>query len=258
MHKVINASASSNYWQTEPNVTKLDNGGFLAVWQSYGQEGRLFGQRFDSSGRISGTEFPIISPTSDLYGAFPSVANLKAGGFVVTWTGYDDDGNGIFAQRFDSSGNRSGSEFQVNTYNTEGQYHSKITLLEDGGFLIAWLSHSPGQNSNEASIRWQRFSSDGNPSGSEYNVNIPNLITGIAQDMYCSHLSVTQLDDGGFFISWFQVVSGRHVVDIGGLYGQRFDASYQPVGSSFQINDLENYVGCCQTKPNPSQSAMIT
>ena len=77
MHKVINASASSNYWQTEPNVTKLDNGGFLAVWQSYGQEGRLFGQRFDSSGRISGTEFPIISPTSDLYGAFPSVAILK-------------------------------------------------------------------------------------------------------------------------------------------------------------------------------------
>ena len=60
--------------------------------------------------------------------------------------------------------------------------------------------------------------------------------------MYCSHLSVTQLDDGGFFISWCQFVSGRHVVDIGGLYGQRFDASYQPVGSSFQINDLENYV----------------
>ena len=216
--------------------------GFWRFGSPMGKKGVYLGSVLIAQEEYLVPEFPIISPTSDLYGAFPSVANLKAGGFVVTWTGYDDDGNGIFAQRFDSSGNRSGSEFQVNTYNTEGQYHSKITLLEDGGFLIAWLSHSPGQNSNQASIRWQRFSSDGNPSGSEYNVNIPNLITGIAQDMYCSHLSVTQLDDGGFFISWCQFVSGRHVVDIGGLYGQRFDASYQPVGSSFQINDLENYV----------------
>ena len=115
--------------------------GFWRFGSPMGKKGVYLGQRFDSSGRISGTEFPIISPTSDLYGAFPSVANLKAGGFVVTWTGYDDDGNGIFAQRFDSSGNRSGSEFQVNTYNTEGQYHSK-NYITRGRWVFNCLAFS--------------------------------------------------------------------------------------------------------------------
>jgi hypothetical protein len=130
---------------------------------SDGQDGDwygIFGQRYDSSGNAAGSEFQINTyTTSSQYD--PSVASLGDGGFVVTWMsdGQDGDGDGIFGQRYDSSGNTAGSEFQINTYTTSGQWNPSTTSLNDGGFVVMWSS--VGQDGSGRGVFGQRFDANG-------------------------------------------------------------------------------------------------
>ena len=56
---------------------------------------------------------------------FGDIAVEADGDFVVVWeddfNDRDGSGSAIFGQRYDASGNRLGSEFQVNTYTTGNQ-----------------------------------------------------------------------------------------------------------------------------------------
>ena len=64
---------------------------------------------------MSNTEFQINTyTTSDQRTG--SITSLSDGGFVVTWRSDGQDGSysGVFGQRYDSSGNTAGSEFQIN------------------------------------------------------------------------------------------------------------------------------------------------
>lgn len=60
------------------------------------------------------------------------------GNFVITWGSVNQDGSdcGVFAQRFDSTGSKTGSEFQVNTYNQNGQRFPSIAMDSYGDFII--------------------------------------------------------------------------------------------------------------------------
>ena len=82
----------------------------------------------------------------------PEVASLGNGGFVVVWesgaqgnnySNNPQDGSytGIFGQVFDGSGNKTGSEFQVNTTTDSFQMNPTVTSLEGGGFVVVWHSH---------------------------------------------------------------------------------------------------------------------
>ncbi|MDL2336987.1 MAG: hypothetical protein QFE16_04010, partial [Pseudomonadota bacterium] len=95
--KVNSYTAGAQY---EPDLAALNDGGFIAVWRSDGQDGSgagVFAQRYDSSGATVGGEFRV-NTTSSGNQYQPSVSALSHGGFVVTW---NSDGKTI-AQQFDS------------------------------------------------------------------------------------------------------------------------------------------------------------
>jgi len=102
----------------------------------------------------SGTEFQVSSN-----GESPSATVLADGGFVVTWQG---SYYGIYAQRYDASGNTQGSEFQVNTYASSSQSNPSTTALNDGGFVITWSGEGSGDSNG---IYAQRYDVDGTTSG---------------------------------------------------------------------------------------------
>ena len=67
-----------------------------------------------------GDEYLVNSYTSGtqkLADSGNAVAALPGGGYVVSWTSVNQDGDsgGIYAQRFDADGSASGNEFRVNT-----------------------------------------------------------------------------------------------------------------------------------------------
>jgi len=91
-----------------PTVATDGAGNFVVAWNSYRQDGSnygVFAQRYDSSGTPQGSEFQVNTYTPS-FQAGPTMAADAAGNFVVLWTSYGQDGNrnGVFGQRYDSTG----------------------------------------------------------------------------------------------------------------------------------------------------------
>ena len=101
-----NTWTSSNQYQ--PRVARFDDGRFVVLWTSFGQDGSLwgvYGQRYGTGGSPDGGEFQVNTYT-DHAQEYPQVATLPDGGFVVAWEshGQDGDNRGIFVQRFSADG----------------------------------------------------------------------------------------------------------------------------------------------------------
>ena len=90
----------------------------MTTWSGTDVDGTgVIGQIFDSSGAKVGLEFQINAHTAGDQ-TNPSVSGLEDGGFVVAWESRLQDGSqtGVYAQRYDSGGQKVGSEFQVNSH----------------------------------------------------------------------------------------------------------------------------------------------
>ena len=148
-------------------------GEFVVVWQSSYQDGNLegiFAQRFASGGAFAGTEFQVNTYTANGQ-SFPAVCCDATGDFVVAWESYHQDGysEGVFGQRFASSGAPRGTEFQVNTYTTQDQGDPALCCDKEGDFTVVWSSF--GQDGYDEGVFGQRFASGGVARGTEFQVN---------------------------------------------------------------------------------------
>src|SRR5438128_2372799 len=77
-----------------------------------------------------GSEFQVNTYTTSVQ-TYPRVAAAANGDFIVVWqsdgsSGDDTSGFSIQGQRYSSSGAAQGSQFQVNTYTTNGQYSPSV------------------------------------------------------------------------------------------------------------------------------------
>ena len=208
------------------SIAGLSNGGFVVTWDSFGQDGSgygVYGQIIDSSGNKVGGEFRVNTYTNNSQW-LSCVAALPAGGFVVVWGVWSQDGSdkGIYGQRFDSSGNKVGSEFQVNTSTEGSQDYASVAVLTDGTFVVVWDNYiSPSMRY----IYGQRFDSSGNKVENQFQIG--DIANG---DLFRNR--VKALSDGGFVITWMKFLSSNSM----GLFGQKYDSSGNKVGSQIQIN----------------------
>lgn len=184
----------------------LDDGGFIVTWTARaGNHTDVFARQFDSAGQRVGREFRVNTQRLRAQ-SNSSVTGLNDGGFVVAWNsaGQDDPrfselaNHGIFAQRYDNTGQPVGTEFQVNTYTPDYQTRPKVARLADGGFVVTWQSLYQDTSPNAVSgygIYGQRYNGAGNPVGSEFRVN-----TWTTYDQ--QNCSIAGLNDGGFVVTW--------------------------------------------------------
>ncbi|MDO8607286.1 MAG: cadherin-like domain-containing protein [Phaeospirillum sp.] len=130
--------------QSQPVVTALPDGGWVVVWQSYGQDGYgygIYGQRYTASGTAMGAEFRANTYTTSDQG-LPVVAALPDGGFAVAWQSCCQGGGGygIYGQRFDINGVALGSETLINASTSYGQMAPQMLALADGAYAVTWQS----------------------------------------------------------------------------------------------------------------------
>ena len=231
----IQANTTTAGFQQHSAITALKDGGFLVTWISPLAEGpvgrELHGQRFDASGLAVGDETLIATIPQNTFDNHS--AALDDGGFVVTWTSIDPglgDEN-VSGQRFDASGMPVGPEFLVNTTTEGTQTSASVITLNDGGFVVTWLS-SQEDNTGSVSLDLlgQRYDGSGLPSGDEFRIN-PE------PDDFPVDSSAAALADGGFIVTWTSLDTsiGRFEV-----YGQRFDAVGAPMGESFRVTDIDS------------------
>jgi hypothetical protein len=117
-------------------------GNFVVAWTSAGQDGStlgVFGQQFALNGAPVGGEFRVNTYTTS-YQHRPAVATDGASNFVVTWSSYSQDGfdEGVFGQRYVSTGTPLGPEFRVNTYTTYAQTRPSVAADTVGNFVVVW------------------------------------------------------------------------------------------------------------------------
>ena len=68
------------------------------------------------------------------------MASDAAGNFVVVWQSSDGFYNGVFGQRYASTGTPLGPEFRVNTYTTRSQGNPAVASDSSGNFVVVWGS----------------------------------------------------------------------------------------------------------------------
>jgi hypothetical protein len=213
--------------QSDASIASDAAGNFVVVWRSYQGSafGEVYGRRYDAAGNPQGPEFRVNSYTTG-FQYTPSIASAPAGNFVVAWASfpynYQYGRLGVFAQRYDSSGQPQGGEFRVN--GPIGSGPPSIASDAAGNFVVAWQRW--GAYGGEE-VYGRRFDSAGTPRGTPFHVN--SYTPG-----YQESPSVASDSSGNFVVVW----ESQYDQDgnYGGIFGQRYDSAGTALGGEFQVN----------------------
>jgi hypothetical protein len=219
--------------QKTPAVALDSEGAFVAVWESYKQDGSnwsIQGQRYSESGNPLGGEFQINEYTTDDQEK-PAVASDGAGNFVVVWTSKSQDGsfNSVQGRHYDADGVPFAGEFQVNTYTTGNQAQTAVASADSGEFVVVWASY--GQDGWGWSIQGQRYDSDGIPLAGEFQANTHTTT-------HQHYPAVAMNGDGDFMVVW---QSHSQDGSDNSIQGQLYDSDAVPLGTEFQVNSYTTY-----------------
>ena len=153
------------------------------------------------------------------------IARTSDGGFVIVWSGDDQDGDklGAFAQRFAADGTPQGEEFQVNETTAKDQWRPSVSVAADDTLVFVW--ESDAQDGSQSGIFGRRFAADGTPLSGEFLVN---ATTAGKQELP----SLVHLEDGTFVAVW----GGQGTGDNRGVFGRRFAADGAPLADEFRVN----------------------
>jgi hypothetical protein len=212
--------------ERSPSVASDSSGNFVVVWASsyaYPRFNAIVGQRYASSGAALGSPF-LVSAYEPAFQTGPAVATDASGNFVVVWSSYGQDGSseGVFGQRYLSSGTRLGPEFRVNSDTQGPQDYPSIAADGAGNFVVVWAS---GDGSSFG-VFGQRYASSGAPLGSEFRVN-----TYTTSVQY--RPSVAADSFGNFVVVWDTFMQDG---DNRAVFGQRYASSGIPLGAEFLVN----------------------
>jgi Ca2+-binding RTX toxin-like protein len=202
--------------QADASITALSGGRWVVTWQGEGpgDSSGIFQQRYNKDGEAVGSETIVNGYTTNDQSA-PTAVGLHSGAWVVVWQGEGTgDDAGIFQQRYAANGDILGAETRVNTVTTGDQSAPTVTMLADGGWVVAWQ----GDGGGGTQIFQQRYTADGDTVGSE------TLVSGhIANNKTAA---VTALADGSWEVTW----EGDGTGDSQGIFQRHFAVDI--VGSS--------------------------
>ncbi|MCR6499318.1 hypothetical protein MUO32_09770 [Shinella sp. CPCC 101442] len=220
----VNTSTSGP--QSRQEIIALDGGGYVVLWQSANNDvltDGIYTQRFDADGHKVGNEARINSYQGSQ--AFPAIAKLSDGGYVITWLQSGAD-TGIYSQKFDGAGNPAGGGIRLTTELSTASRWTNVTALGDGQYVVTW------PNNGDETVRAQIFGADGHAIGSE-------IVAGTGyQENGLQPLGVTLLSDGKFVIVW--PVPGDD--GSGDVRAQLFNANGSTFGDAFRVNSHTLFV----------------
>lgn len=215
-------------------IAMRPTGEFVAVWDSYGQDGDGWGivaRRFDSTGAPVGGEILVNGSTID-HQSHSRVGMDDSGRFVVAWrSGYSlGIGGDIFARRFDSDGQPLGAEFPVN-YETYGNQFDPLVAMDGSGrFIIVW-SGDPPEPFQPWDVFAQIYDSTGVPQEGPIVVNEETVngqrATSIAMSRSGSFVIIFGSDNPLGFATT--------------IWARRFDSDWNPLGREFVVSTPTYY-----------------
>ncbi len=211
-----------------PVCTSLPDGRIVITWYDRYRDGSdkgIFARILDISENIFGEEFLVNTYTAN-HQCKPTVASFPDNKFIVSWHSQyqDNSGYGVYAQKYESNGEKLGKEFQVNSYIINNQAYPSILCFADSRFLISWESHS--QDGSVYGVYAQMFDENANKIGYEFQVNSH-------WESYQFRHSVATLPNSQFLICWQSLHQDG---SDGGIYAQLFKENGGKYGQEFQVH----------------------
>ena len=142
----FHANMHTTYAQYEAAVAMGPNGDFVIVWNSYwqdGQNGGVFGRRYDASGAPQGPEFAVNTPPPWIDNSFPRGRALQPG---TSWSSGRTLSRCATQLRCPRTAIRrgreapKGGEFPVNQFTTGNQGPAHVAMDGAGNFVVTWES----------------------------------------------------------------------------------------------------------------------
>ncbi len=170
-------NTTTAYSQAKPAVRFFPDGRFITVWESWKQDQAepggyaVVARLFSAAAAPLSAEFMVNSYVSD-YQWFADVETFSDGSFIVGWCSWEQDGfdGGIYTQRFNASGVKTGTETLVNQTTNEYQWLPRIVRWKDDSYAVVWSSWK--QDGDREGVYVRTFHSDGRPSSLESMVPV--------------------------------------------------------------------------------------
>jgi len=225
----VNERTSQNEWYGD--VAMDDEGGFVAVWTSYGQDGSsggIYGRLFADNSEPIGDEFGVNTTTTGNQ-TESAVAMNSEGDFVVVWHGPKDVGDSeedVFGRIFDANGAARGNEFRVNSRTDGRQKYPAVAMADDGHFVVVYESVDyPAPD--DVSIFGQLFDAAGTRIGGEFRVNEDTMVA--------RYPAVAMRSDESFRVVWVKDTTTKSI------WRRDFSAEGTAPYLSVRVNDNLNF-----------------
>jgi hypothetical protein len=136
----------------------------------------------------------------------------------------------VYAQRFDAAGKKLGKQFVAaasggSQLGSVQDHQSSVAVDGSGNFIVAW-SVTDNPYLWDFNLQFQRYSASG--------AKLGGVVT-VTTDGYAPTVAMNA--SGGFAVVWARSQGSAPA----GIFGQRYNASGQPQGSSFQVGSYNGY-----------------
>jgi hypothetical protein len=161
--------------QDYPVVAALPDGSAIVAWQSYGQDGSLWGvyaRQILPNGKAPAKEFLVNQYTSYNQRA-PAVAALAGGNYVIVWVSEQErffNSSDVYARIFTAGGVPVTDEIAVNS-GTNMCDSPDVAPLNDGGFTVVWAQKDEQVPTNNWDVWGRAFSAGGQPEVTDFRIN---------------------------------------------------------------------------------------
>ena len=226
--------------QQHPDVTSLDDGGYIVVWEALvGGEYKIFARQYDADNSPATGEIVLASTglttgilgNSNSWSALPSIAQLSNGQIAVTYavkgTSYDTS-----VVMYDPATHVVSSSSIVNQTTSGDQASATVSALDNGNFVVTWDSNdNSGPDQSGYSVWGRLYDGSGKALSNEFIIN-----TDTAGNQHLP--KVVSRADGSFVALFVSATDGDAGPGTYGIYAQYFDAAGHKVGQQIQINQL--------------------
>jgi S-layer family protein len=206
------------------SVAMEPDGDFLVLWQT-GFSGHLMSRRFDAQGLPLGRGQQIDRTTTSGAELEARVATAPNGNVVVVWSADALGTRVIRGRRFDPSGARIGSEFQVSAVDPDSAFGPSVAYDDRGYFVVVWTS-AASHPDLDGEVRGRRFAADGSPLGAEFVISS-------ARRHWTRRPRVACAPGGAFVVAWSSKVGPS--TGPGQALARGYDAGGAPTGGEFTV-----------------------
>ena len=219
-------NGTAKYDQENARVALLNNGGAVFVWQG-GRQGfqHIYARFLSPTNTWLGLD-QMVNTSVRVYQANPALAVLSNGNVVIVYAQYNTNTmQDVYGQIFSPTGQKIGSEFQLNQFTAYNQRTPAVAALNDG-FVAAWISEqernlAPGGDSTLNNLTWF---TNGLAEGSITNYGTLNPLrpsvdvyarvfdasgSGLLDEFYvnnslntCANPAVATANDGSVLFAW--------------------------------------------------------